>query len=71
PNFIIIIRVDGDKIFAQATGQAEFEIFPSSETKFYYKVVNAQIEFVANENGDFNKMILYQNNREMPGERVK
>ncbi|OGU35658.1 MAG: serine hydrolase [Ignavibacteria bacterium RIFOXYB2_FULL_35_12] len=71
PNFIITVRADGDKIFAQATGQAEFEIFPSSETKFYYKVVNAQIEFVANENGDFNKMILYQNNREMPGERVK
>lgn len=71
PNFIITIRVDGDKIFAQATAQQEFEIFPTSETKFYYKVVNAQIEFVKNEKSDFNKLILYQNNREMPAERIK
>ena len=71
PNFIITIRVDENKIFAQATGQAEFEIFPTSETKFYYKVVNAQIEFFKNDEGDFNKLILYQNNQEMPGERIK
>jgi hypothetical protein len=32
--------------------------------------VPAQIEFIANENGEFNRMILYQNNQEMPGERV-
>jgi hypothetical protein len=71
PSFIITIRVDGNKIFAQATGQSEFEIFPSSETKFYYKVVNAQIEFVKNDESNFNKLILYQNNREMPAERIK
>jgi len=71
PDFIITIRLDGNKIFAQATGQSEVEIFPSSETKFYLKVVNAQIDFVKNDDGDFNKLILYQNNREMPGERIK
>ena len=71
PNFIITIRVDEDKLFAQATGQQEFEIFPSSETKFYFKVVNAQIEFIKNESAEFNKMILFQNNNEMPGERIK
>ena len=71
PNFIITIRVEGSQIFAQAIGQPEFEIFPSSETNFYYKVVNAQIEFVEDENGRFDKMILYQNNQIMPAERVK
>jgi CubicO group peptidase (beta-lactamase class C family) len=70
PNFVITIRVDGNKIFAQATAQSEIEIYPSSETKFYFKVVNAQIEFFKDEKGNFNKMILYQNNREMPGERI-
>ena len=71
PNFIITIRVDGNKIFAQATGQSEFEIFPSAETKFYLKEVNTQMEFFANEKGNFNKLILFQNNREMPGEKIK
>jgi len=70
PNFIITIRADGTKLFAQATGQPEFEIYPKSETKFYYTVVPAQIEFVSDENGEVNKMILFQNNKEMPGERI-
>jgi tetratricopeptide (TPR) repeat protein len=70
PNFIITIRADGTKLFAQATGQSEFEIYPKSETKFYYTVVPAQIEFVSDENGEVNKMILFQNNKEMPGERI-
>lgn len=71
PEFIITIRVDGDKIFAQATGQSELELFPSSQTRFYYKIVNAQIEFFADEKGEISKMILYQNSREMPGEKIK
>lgn len=70
PNFVITIRTEGEKIYAKATGQSEFEIYPQSETKFYYKVVPAQIEFMANEEGNFNKMVLYQNNQEMPGERM-
>jgi len=69
PNFDITIRVEGKRLFAQATGQQEFEIFPSSETKFYYKVVNAQIEFLEKD-GEIYELILYQNGREMKGTRV-
>ncbi len=70
PSFTITIRVDGNRIFAQATGQPEFEIFPKSETMFYYKVVNAQIEFFE-EDGEVNRLVLYQNNQEMSGARIK
>jgi tetratricopeptide (TPR) repeat protein len=71
PEFIITIRVDGNRIFAQATGQSELELFPLSKTKFYDKVVNAQMEFFADGKGEIEKMILYQNNREMPGKKIK
>ena len=71
PEFVITIRVDGNRIFAQATGQSEIELFPLSETKFYDKVVNAQMEFFADGKGEIEKMILYQNNREMPGKKIK
>jgi len=70
PNFILTIRINENRIFAQATGQGEFEVFPQSETKFYYKVVNAQIEFVQNENAEFDKLILFQNNQELTGKRI-
>jgi CubicO group peptidase (beta-lactamase class C family) len=71
PEFIITIRVDGNRIFAQATGQSELELFPLSETKFYDKIVNAQMEFFADDKGGIEKMVLYQNNREMPGKKIK
>ena len=36
PAFVLTITRDGDQIFAQATGQPRFEIFPSSETEFFF-----------------------------------
>jgi hypothetical protein len=39
-NNLIFLR-----LFAQATGQEKFEIFAESETKFFLKVVDAQLEF--------------------------
>lgn len=70
PNFVIEITVNGEQIYAQATGQPIFEIFPSSEDQFYLKVVDAQIKFVKN-NGTISSLILYQNGREMPAKKIE
>ncbi|MBN1481237.1 DUF3471 domain-containing protein [candidate division KSB1 bacterium] len=48
---ILTVRRSGDRLFAQLTGQAEYEIFPSAPDKFFWKIVDAQIEFVRDENG--------------------
>ncbi len=45
PTFIMTVRKDGKRLFVQATGQPEFEVFPMSENKFFLKVVDAQISF--------------------------
>jgi hypothetical protein len=45
PNFILTITRDGDYLFAQATGQGSFEIFPESETEFFAKITDLQITF--------------------------
>jgi CubicO group peptidase (beta-lactamase class C family) len=70
-NFFIDVTREGKELFARATGQQRFQIFPQSETKFYLKVVDAQIEFVKNESGSFNKLILYQGGKEMEGNKVE
>jgi len=70
PNFILTITVNNDKIFAQATGQSQLEIFPSSEDEFYLKVVDARIKFVT-ENGVVTKLILFQNGKEMPAVKIE
>ena len=56
---------------AQATGQSQLEIFPISETKFYYKVVDAQITFNHDESGEVESLTLHQNGRNMPGKKIE
>jgi hypothetical protein len=69
PGFILSVTVEGDRIFTQATGQSRFEIFPESETRFFLKVVEATIDFVADETGRYNKLILHQGGRDMEAKR--
>jgi CubicO group peptidase (beta-lactamase class C family) len=68
PSFSITITLEEGHLMAQATGQNKFEIFAESETKFFYKVVDAQIEFVS-ANGAVDSMILYQGGQKIPGKK--
>lgn len=60
PNAIITITRDGDHLLTQLTGQQVIEIFPESETKFFLKVVDAQITFVRDSAGKVSHLILHQ-----------
>lgn len=69
PGFDIVITLEGNKLMSQATGQQKIQIFPESQTKFFLKVVDAQIEFVENEKGVFESFILYQGGQEISGKK--
>ncbi|HEV2853147.1 MAG TPA: serine hydrolase [Thermoanaerobaculia bacterium] len=69
PNFSITITREGDQIFAKPTGQPKIEIFPESETRFFLKVVDAQLEFVRGADGKATGLVLHQGGRDMPGKR--
>ena len=71
PAFSIVITRDNDKLYGQATGQGRFELFAESKTKFYLKVVDAQVSFVPNDNGDIEQLILHQNGQNMPGKLIR
>ena len=51
PTFKISVTVEGSQLMAQATGQPKLPVYASSETKFFYKVVDAQIEFFKDDKG--------------------
>jgi hypothetical protein len=70
PNFILTVTKKNKSLYVQATGQPEIEVFPESETKFFYKVVNAQITFVKDDNGVVAKLILHQNGRDMHAPKI-
>jgi D-alanyl-D-alanine-carboxypeptidase/D-alanyl-D-alanine-endopeptidase len=70
PGFTITVTRDGSRLFAQATGQGQFEIFARSTTEFYLKVVEAKIVFATDAEGVIN-LTLHQGGQVMPGRRVK
>jgi len=45
PNFLINITLEGDKLFAQATGQTKLRIYAERKDFFFLKLVDAQISF--------------------------
>lgn len=48
---VMIVTADHNNLFAQLTGQPKFQIFPSGEGEYFWKVVDAKIAFVKNANG--------------------
>jgi CubicO group peptidase (beta-lactamase class C family) len=59
PTATFTITLDGDRLFAQLTGQGRNQIFPQSETLFFLKIVDAQLEFAA----DGSSLVLHQGGR--------
>jgi uncharacterized protein YneR len=60
PGFIISVTKETDRLMAQATGQQKFEIFPESETNFFYQVVDAQVSFKRDARGRVTGLVLHQ-----------
>ncbi len=70
-NFILKITSEAGKLMGQPTGQPKAELFPTSETEFFLKMVDAQVTFVKNEQGQVTQLILHQNGRNMTGKRIR
>ncbi|MDJ0909054.1 MAG: serine hydrolase [Woeseiaceae bacterium] len=69
PDFIITITLEEGLTYAQATGQQKFRIYAESETRFFFKVVDAQISFDLDDAGAVTGLVLFQNGRVMPAPR--
>ena len=55
------VTVEGNQIFAQLTGQPKAQIFPSENNKFFWKIVDAQVEFQRDKNGNVVRAVHTQN----------
>jgi len=56
---------------AQANGQPEIEIYPKSNNVFYLKVVEAQVIFNLNDEGQVDSLTLLQGDQEMTGQKLE
>lgn len=68
PEFKLTVTREGEKMFIQGTGQRPAEVFAEAEDSFFSRVVDAQFRFAV-ENGKATSLTLFQNGREMTGQR--
>jgi CubicO group peptidase (beta-lactamase class C family) len=67
----MLITLENNQLSAKLATQPAFPIFPETQTMFFLKVVDAQIEFAKNDDrGRPTELILHQNGRDMPAKRL-
>jgi len=65
PAFALVMTLEAGQLMTQATGQHKLPLYPESETKFFLKVVDAQVDFVKNDKGEVTGLVLHQGGRDM------
>ncbi|RNF31791.1 hypothetical protein NM04_05360 [Massilia aurea] len=70
PQFTITVSREGERYYAQATGQRKIEIFPASADVFFSRDVNAELRFGKAADGA-PVVVLHQNGQATPGTRLQ
>jgi len=71
PGFSIVITMEDEELFLQATGQPRVPIFPESNTSFFLKDVDAQVTFTRDDGENVTGLILYQGGMELPASKIR
>lgn len=61
PGFVLTFSRDAGRFFTQATGQPQLEIFPTSDSTFALRVVEASVTFHRDADGVVRRATLHQN----------
>jgi hypothetical protein len=61
---------DGDKLMFTAPGQPKIEAFPESETRFFFKIIDAQVTFLKDDKGSVTGLTFEINGRTLRATRV-
>jgi len=70
PTANMTITIANGQLVSQMTGQGRVPLLAESETMFFPKGINAEIEFSRDASGQATQLILHQNGRNMTGKRL-
>ena len=70
PGLVIGVDQEGDVLTAQMAGEAKAEIFAESATTFFFKIVDARIEFVLDGSGQVTGLVFQQGAQSYPGKKI-
>jgi CubicO group peptidase (beta-lactamase class C family) len=69
PGFDLVVTVENGQLITQATGQGKVPIFAKSQTTFFPIVIDAEIEFASDSQGNLVGLVLHQGGHEMKAKR--
>ena len=69
-GLVIDFTLKGDHLEAQVTGQPAFPIFASAKDRFFYKIVDAQLDFERDAGGKVVAVVLHQNALDLRAARM-
>jgi len=70
PSVFVGVTRDGEHFYMQLTGQPKVEVFAESDTKFFMKVVDAQVDFGLDAQGAATQLTIHQNGLDMVAKRL-
>jgi hypothetical protein len=70
PQLDLMITLEGDQLFTQASGQNKFPLFAETETKFFLKVLDVETEFVKDDKGVVTHLLHRQMGNEIKAPRI-
>ncbi|MFD1141160.1 serine hydrolase [Larkinella insperata] len=71
PKATFTITREGSQLFEQLTGEPKLPIFSKTETTFFYKTYNAQLEFIRDTSGKVIKRILTEEGQPTEATKIK
>ncbi|MBX7220109.1 MAG: CocE/NonD family hydrolase [Blastocatellia bacterium] len=70
PDVTMSFFREGNTFFGVVTDQAQFQIFPASETRFFLKIVAAQVDFIRGADGKVRSLVWHQGGQEYPAKKI-
>ena len=67
---VFTISREGDKLMFSVPGQGTVEAFPESDTKFFFTIIDAQVTFLKNEQGQVTELLFEVNGLKLRAKRV-
>ena len=71
PGSILSVAREGNRLWAQRTGQEKLQIYAESDRDYFYRVVDAQITFEDPGQGPTTALVLHQNGQDLRAKRVE
>lgn len=68
-GFVLTVTLEGDHLEGQATNQPKAPVFAEAPDKFFYKIVDAQLDFARDESGAVTQVTLHQRGRNISGKK--